>query len=59
MERGLTPARMIEVISPAGFERFFRELSDLTAVGAPESRRLAAWRSDTSCRSRSPTGCPT
>jgi quercetin dioxygenase-like cupin family protein len=33
---GATPARMIEVISPAGFERFFRELTDLTAVGAPD-----------------------
>ena len=33
---GAVPARMIEVISPAGFEGFFRELTDLTAVGAPE-----------------------
>lgn len=33
---GDTPARMIEVISPAGFERFFRELSDLTAAGPVE-----------------------
>jgi quercetin dioxygenase-like cupin family protein len=33
---GATPARMIEVISPAGFEGFFRELSDMTAVGAPD-----------------------
>ena len=32
---GSTPARMIEVISPAGFEGFFRELTDMTAVGAP------------------------
>lgn len=31
---GTTPARMIEVISPAGFEQFFRELSDMTATGA-------------------------
>ena len=30
---GSTPARMIEVISPAGFENFFRELSDMTAAG--------------------------
>ena len=28
---GSTPARMIEVISPAGFEGFFRELTDMTA----------------------------
>ena len=33
---GSTPARMIEVISPAGFEEFFRELTDMTAVGAPD-----------------------
>ena len=38
---GSTPARMIEVISPAGFERFFRELSDLTAVGAPDPTTIA------------------
>ena len=33
---GSVPARMIEVISPAGFEGFFRELSDLTAAGPVE-----------------------
>ena len=33
---GPQPARMIEVISPAGFEHFFRELADLTAVGPPQ-----------------------
>lgn len=31
---GQTPARMIEIITPAGFEGFFRELADLTASGA-------------------------
>ncbi len=31
---GLTPARMIEIISPAGFEGFFAELTDLVAAGA-------------------------
>jgi quercetin dioxygenase-like cupin family protein len=30
---GSTPARMIEVISPAGFENFFRELAGMTAAG--------------------------
>src|SRR5665647_2844084 len=30
------PARMIEIISPAGFENFFRELSELLATGPPE-----------------------
>jgi quercetin dioxygenase-like cupin family protein len=38
---GSTPARMIEVISPAGFERFFRELSEMTAVGAPDRAAVA------------------
>jgi quercetin dioxygenase-like cupin family protein len=33
---GSSPARMIEVISPAGFENFFRELADLTAAGPPQ-----------------------
>jgi quercetin dioxygenase-like cupin family protein len=31
---GSTPARMIEVISPAGFEEFFRELAALSAADA-------------------------
>ena len=39
---GSTPARMIEVISPAGFEGFFRELSDMTAVGAPDPADIAS-----------------
>ena len=38
---GSTPARMIEVISPAGFENFFRELSDMTAAGRPERAAIA------------------
>jgi len=38
---GRTPARMIEVISPAGFEGFFRELTDLTAIGAPDMKAMA------------------
>jgi quercetin dioxygenase-like cupin family protein len=39
---GKTPARMIEVISPAGFENFFRDLTDLTAVGPPALDTVAA-----------------
>ena len=39
---GSTPARMIEVISPAGFEGFFRELTDMTAIGAPDPAAIAA-----------------
>jgi quercetin dioxygenase-like cupin family protein len=38
---GTTPARMIEIISPAGFEGFFRELADLTAAGPPAFETLA------------------
>ena len=32
---GSTPARMIEVITPAGFEDFFREFVDQTDLGPP------------------------
>lgn len=32
---GSTPARMIEIISPAGFENFFKELSEILAAGPP------------------------
>lgn len=32
---GPEPARMIEVITPGGFEHFFRELSELLAAGPP------------------------
>jgi len=33
---------MIEIISPAGFEGFFRELADLAAAGPPAFDRVAA-----------------
>jgi quercetin dioxygenase-like cupin family protein len=38
---GSTPARMIEVISPAGFESFFRELTGLTHDGPPDPAVVA------------------
>lgn len=39
---GNVPARMIEVISPAGFENFFRELSELLlGVEEPEVTQIA------------------
>lgn len=38
---GTTPARMIEVISPAGFEHFFRELAELLAEGPPAPEAFA------------------
>lgn len=33
---GAVPARMIEIISPAGFETFFRDVADLTEAGVTE-----------------------
>ena len=39
---GSVPARMIEIISPAGFEHFFRELADLVAAGPPDPSDIAA-----------------
>ena len=39
---GPAPARMIEVISPAGFEHFFRELADITAASPPQLPDLIA-----------------
>ena len=38
---GKTPARMIEVINPAGFEGFFRDLSDLLSAGSPSPEAVA------------------
>ncbi len=37
---GLVPARMIEIISPSGFESFFRELSEVLAGGPPDAEQL-------------------
>src|SRR6201990_3588081 len=39
---GPEPARMIEVISPAGFEHFFREMADLSAAGPPQLPEVVA-----------------
>jgi quercetin dioxygenase-like cupin family protein len=39
---GTVPARMIEIISPAGFENFFRDLSELLAAAAPEAGQVPA-----------------
>jgi hypothetical protein len=46
-----TPARMIDVISPAGFERYFR---DLTTEGAPPFEAVATLAETTDCRSTNP-----
>jgi quercetin dioxygenase-like cupin family protein len=37
---GQVPARMIEIISPSGFESFFRELSAVLAGGPPDPEQL-------------------
>lgn len=37
---GQLPARMIEIISPSGFENFFRELSEILATGTPDPQQL-------------------
>jgi quercetin dioxygenase-like cupin family protein len=37
---GKTPARMVEVISPAGFENLFREVSELVAEGPPDPAKV-------------------
>jgi hypothetical protein len=39
---GYVPARVLEIISPAGFENYFRELGAEFVVGAPDPQRLAA-----------------
>jgi quercetin dioxygenase-like cupin family protein len=39
---GSTPARMIEIITPAGFERFFEEMVDMTAGGRPDPADVVA-----------------
>jgi quercetin dioxygenase-like cupin family protein len=38
---GSTPARMIEIISPPGFENFFRDLVDITDIAPPAPEQLA------------------
>jgi quercetin dioxygenase-like cupin family protein len=39
---GTVPARMIEIISPAGFEHFFEELVELVAGGHPDPAAIEA-----------------
>jgi len=39
---GITPARMIEIISPAGFEHFFREVAERVAAGSVDAEDGAA-----------------
>jgi len=39
---GDTPCEIVEIISPAGFENFFRELAQVYATGRPDLPRFAA-----------------
>ena len=39
---GATPARMIEIISPAGFELFFRDVADLADAGTTDPAEFVA-----------------
>ena len=39
---GRVPARMIEIISPAGFELFFRDVAELAATGATDPADFVA-----------------
>ncbi|MCF6742999.1 cupin domain-containing protein [Blastococcus sp. KM273128] len=39
---GDAPARMIEIISPAGFELFFRDVADLAAAGVTDPQEFVA-----------------
>lgn len=38
---GDSPARILEIITPAGFENYFRELGTELAGGSPDPQRLA------------------
>ncbi|MGI8804164.1 MAG: cupin domain-containing protein, partial [Thermoleophilaceae bacterium] len=37
---GDEPARILEIISPAGFERYFVEIAELVKDGPPDERLL-------------------
>ena len=39
---GSVPARMIEILSPAGFEHFFWGMGERMAAGAPDPEQMAA-----------------
>lgn len=38
---GKVPARMVEIITPAGFDKFFRRLAELNAQGQPTPPEVA------------------
>jgi len=47
---------MIEIISPAGFENFFYELSELVAAGHPTSPKWVPWPTTTALSSANRPG---
>ena len=49
---------MIEVIAPAGFEHFFRDLVEITSQRRPTPEEVAGSATDTGCRSREPAWLP-
>lgn len=55
---GKTPARMIEVINPAGFEGFFSDLSELLSAGPPAPEALAAIAADYGLEFSAPAWLP-
>ena len=46
---GDVPARILEIISPAGFERFFEELAALEEAGAAETGAVVALAAGYGC----------
>ena len=55
---GDEPARLLELISPAGFEDYFRELAPLLAAPGGTRPRSARWSPATSSTSTSPPSPP-
>ena len=55
---GPEPARMIEVISPAGFEHFFARWPSSPRPGRRSSPRSWPWPAGPACSSASRPGCP-
>jgi mannose-6-phosphate isomerase-like protein (cupin superfamily) len=48
---GDEPARILEIISPAGFEQYFAELAAMGGSGMPPRTRFARFATDTRSRS--------
>jgi hypothetical protein len=55
---GTVPAQMIEIISPAGFESFLREMADLAEAGPPPFDHIAALANSYGLEFGDAPGCP-